>query len=173
MRLRLFRDPPRADHPAPPPDPVGRQRIGFAEGASGYEMWGAAVACARRSSPTPPPADHALLAHQDHIVGFPYRRRSHLPLRPRRDHWRPAPAPSSPDRTTGAAAQQVPQPDPPAEPLRPTSRQGANVVSWRWSFRDTCWTSTFSPLTRRRPRPVSAGTGSSWGARHRGEGWPE
>ena len=64
VRIRLG-----ADRPAPQPDPLGRQRTGFAEGVSGYELWERGRGVWKAKLPNVAAADLALLVHEDRVVG--------------------------------------------------------------------------------------------------------
>lgn len=64
VRIRLG-----ADRPAPQPDPLGRQRVGYADGASGYELWERGRGVWKAKLPNVSAADLALLVHEDRVVG--------------------------------------------------------------------------------------------------------
>ena len=64
VRIRLG-----ADRPAPQPDPLGRHRIGYADGASGYELWERGRGMWKAKLPSVSAADLAVLVHEDRVVG--------------------------------------------------------------------------------------------------------
>lgn len=64
VRIRLG-----ADRPAPQPDPLGRQRVGYAPDCSGYELWERGRGVWKAKLPNISAADLAVLVHEDRVVG--------------------------------------------------------------------------------------------------------